>query len=620
MIMHCPSPYVDEALSSVIARFIDRMGYPAFRSAVKLVFGRATVCHVVDLPGNIARLARFCRPLGGLTADALINDHTLWPFYAAFHSKERRRSVYRQMMGTGHPYLSFGLMANRCPQSKMLRYCPECARDDRSEFGETYWHRIHQVPGVMVCVRHEALLRESVVPYRNARNKHAFITADSVIPKICAPVYRATEQQLQLARDTEWLLQHPSMHIEHTHARELFIQALIDRGYALYSGRVFGGRLKRAMLRQFGGDLLRDSGCEIRLSEYGWVENLLRRRSRVQHPLRYLIVSQFLSITASGLLASARKEPPFGKPPWPCLNRASHHFGTLAITKCDVKLSWNSHRLIARFPCLGCGMVYERTGPDNHVDDRLRRTKIPVYGRVWDKALTSLWTDPSISLRSLCRTLGVNSRTAILQAQRLMLPSRSGLREEPKPAANFTRPASESNLMACRSKWLALRKQNPRSSIGLLRNAEPGLYMLLWRHDRQWLIQNRPNRASSRQRVRIDWQVRDSEIASGLQVAAEKLGALRPPVWLTRTALLREAGSSWVDRKKLRRMPETRSALEASVESRVAFAVRRVRYAMEQIKITGLDPTEWRLIRAAQLRPDIAKERAVRRAIAEALN
>jgi hypothetical protein len=624
VISHCPILYRDETVSSVIARYIDRMGYPSFKPALAVLFGRSTVTNVVDLPTNLQQIAELWSQFGLTTADTFINENTLWPFYAAFHTPDCRRSVRQEMHERGHPYLSLGLMASRGPQTKFLRYCPLCVRHDRLNLGETYWHREHQVPGVMVCARHGVELVESLVAYRHARNRHAFITAESIIPQIRESAHVGTLDQRQLARSVEWWLSHPSMHVPHEVARTAFIQLLISGGYALYSDRVFVVRLKNDVCSRFTVDFLRETGCVVDSSRTSWIESLLRSRSRTQHPLRYLVLAQFLSLEMPELAEATKHKAPFGRSPWPCLNKACSCFGTLTVTTCQIRRSWNSHHLIGTFHCVNCDMQYERTGPDCELGDRLMRTKLPVYGSVWDNRLRCLWNDRSVSLRSLCGTLGVDPRTAHLQALRLGLAPRTKQQErtqehtahEPAiPVIVRVNPHDE------HVRWIELRRRFPEASITQLRIMEPALYMSLWRRDKQWLELNSPHRSNRPPGgpVRTDLDVRDSTIAAAIRLAGKSLLKTQPLVRLTRTALLREANSLWVSSKKICNMPKTSLALDANVESRVAFAVRKVNYAANDLRARGIECVEWRLVRTANLRPDLAKHVLVKNSISNAL-
>ena len=48
-------------------------------------------------------------------------------------------------------------------QAKFLKFCPLCLEEDRNKYGEAYWHRHHQIPGILVCLKHEIALLDSQV-------------------------------------------------------------------------------------------------------------------------------------------------------------------------------------------------------------------------------------------------------------------------------------------------------------------------------------------------------------------------------------------------------------------------------------------------------------------------
>lgn len=57
------------------------------------------------------------------------------------------------------------LIINQNTQRKRyLRYCPACANEDRVQYGETYWHREHQIIHLEVCPKHRCFLKKSNIP------------------------------------------------------------------------------------------------------------------------------------------------------------------------------------------------------------------------------------------------------------------------------------------------------------------------------------------------------------------------------------------------------------------------------------------------------------------------
>ena len=115
--------------------------------------------------------------LNALTDDALaqltrniflekvIEKHTMYPYFARFLPLERRRLAFDTLVNMDESYrnhlrLPKGVGCKR----RYLRYCPECANDDRLCYGETYWHRNHQMIGVNICVKHGCRLVDTDVP------------------------------------------------------------------------------------------------------------------------------------------------------------------------------------------------------------------------------------------------------------------------------------------------------------------------------------------------------------------------------------------------------------------------------------------------------------------------
>jgi hypothetical protein len=170
MICLFPDPYPDELIYSVCARYGEMMQYPNKISATEDFFGKGRSA-VVDLPGRIDHLIRSILPGHLYTADELINQHTLLPFYAPFLSKNRAHAIRAHMKLDDGPQVGPRVTRARLgKKTSYLRSCPECAKDDRAAFGETYWHCLHQLPGVNACPRHNVFLEDTEITYWNGSN------------------------------------------------------------------------------------------------------------------------------------------------------------------------------------------------------------------------------------------------------------------------------------------------------------------------------------------------------------------------------------------------------------------------------------------------------------------
>lgn len=613
MIGHFAWLYPDETVQSGIARSARRTEAPSNKSVVKSLFDRTTITAVTDLPAHLNTLARSIPVANDIDAGRLVDEHTLWPILTVFQPEERRARSRRDMMEHGLAYLDLGLMATRSPYPHSLRVCPICSARDRVRFGETYWHRVHQIPGVAICTHHSVRLMDSNVSYRHSRNRHDFRSADEAVTTesdVCEPVEGI---EAEIAADASWVLLHPTFTIPASELRLHLVKALRVRGWTTFSGQIRMGTVKSAFREAYPHDVLSRLACV--LPGYGetWLERMLRANDGCQHPVRYLLMLRFVGLRLPDLVNPEPVDRPFGRSPWPCLNKASNHFGGPTIRSCEVTVTRNGRSLLSTFRCSECGMVYQRIGPDQTLSDRLRRSHIPVYGHVWERRLVELWAVPDMSLRALAKILGVDPRTVCLQARRIGLSVGGTARRctEDSLSRKTTPHGPRRDAAVARQDWLLLQKELPFAHMSQLRAARPDLYAFLQRHDLVWVCQNAPDRAKPKRVLRVDWVERDQLVAHEVNAAAIRLKLVTPPVRLTMTSLLREAGFIWVVGRKLMRMPMCRVVLAAQAESRRDYAIRRIRTILAECSGQSRTPSYWSLVRRAGLRPDLLCDKMI---------
>ena len=142
---HFPTPYSDELLYSICARFGSRVAYPGAKSILQELFGSPTATVVIDLPNRRRKLAAGL-PVGtSLTVNCLIERHTLLPFYSAFLPTKRVKQICKSMGDSSGPaaHMSSGIMASRISTPDFMKYCPVCLKEDGKQLRETFWRRLH---------------------------------------------------------------------------------------------------------------------------------------------------------------------------------------------------------------------------------------------------------------------------------------------------------------------------------------------------------------------------------------------------------------------------------------------------------------------------------------------
>ncbi len=635
MIGHFPTPYPDELLYSTCARFSERLQYPNKKSVLRELFGTDTCVAVVDLPSHLDHLVKSMPTNSRYSVQELIDRHTMLPYYAPFLSPITVERLRRQMKGShgSSVHNRCGVMASRVRPFQWLRYCPECTREDRGLFGEAYWHRIHQAPGVEVCHKHNAFLVDSAVRIHNAQSRHVFFSAECAAGSTPARSLDEKDSNrilLTISRNVAWLLECPTRQPNLPPIRARY-RLLADRSLATYSGRVHAEALLKQFDKQYPQPML--SQLTSLSDDYlrgtpTWLLNIVRSTRRAKDPLQHLLLMCFLNITAEEFFSSSIEIQHFSQSPYPCLNRTAAHFRERRIKQCRITFTKDHGKPVGTFHC-DCGFIYRRTGPDRSSKDQLRIDRMVEFGDVWTNALKRMWCHPDVSLRLMSRRLGVDPLTVKRQATRANLPfprtaPRLGRMQHTRVRAPFAadKPATM-KLPAYREKWLSVMVGNLGAGITELRRLIPGTYAWLRRNDAEWLKANVPSTKRARSAIsrRVDWKQRDQQLAAAARAAFFRLrNAEGRPVQITIAKLARDLGQLALLQKHLKRLPKTARVLAKLVDTRESFAIRRVIYISELYGREGTVPKRWQLIRRSGLRPTVAANPTVQDAINAAMS
>ena len=298
-----PEPLPDELLYSVLARTAYHYGYWSPKQLLRDLYHFAGVLAVPDLPSNLAVLARENEAAWHLSPDDIAIRHTLAGYYTHYLGAESRRQVLAQMSGKGGSLqVRLGVCAGSAVSPRRFRFCAQCRIEDIERFGETYWHRGHHLPGVLVCHRHGQALLESEVPFRPP-GRHEYMPApleisrESLLP--LGHSLRNPDVARLVAMRSASLLDGP---VRVGDMLPDYRVALDCCGFS--GGRGGAARLRDAFLAHFGDDLLAASfrgppGWD-RLQ---WLAEVLRVPRRPMHPFRHVLMDVFLDAHLGSLRA-----------------------------------------------------------------------------------------------------------------------------------------------------------------------------------------------------------------------------------------------------------------------------------------------------------------------------
>ncbi len=181
MICCFPNVYPDELAYSWFARYKVRSGHISYSGAARDLFEMPTVKPNIEFLSPLSEEALHIisqyMPL-----NELILKHTMFPHYARFLPLERRKDALDLMLQMNKTYVdALFLKKGHTMQKRFLRYCPICSALDREKYGETYWHRLHQIPEISDCPIHNSHLLSSTIEI-TSKDSPSLIAAESVIP------------------------------------------------------------------------------------------------------------------------------------------------------------------------------------------------------------------------------------------------------------------------------------------------------------------------------------------------------------------------------------------------------------------------------------------------------
>lgn len=635
MIGYFTDPYPDELFYSVCARYHARSKYKFKEATARDLFGNGRAAITIDLPSRFDSLIKSLPPGHNYSSERLIYRNTLLPFFSPFLPPGRLNKIYDEMCRGedtgGSIHGRIGILTSDI-RSEFLKFCTVCVKEDRLKYRqESYWHRLHQIPGVMVCPAHHVFLEQSHVRVRKRRSSEAFVTAKQALTSLppVRPIDTSNpdhQAYLRIARDAEWLLNHPVKGCELSVVRGRYHGLLLDRRLASYAGVVRITALQREFKEFYSDNFLAELNCRIDRRS-SWLVRLVQGGRNTHHPVHHLLLMNFLNCSAEEFFRLPEKKEPFGKGPWPCLNKASDHYREDRIESCEIDHTQDaSKRLMGTFRC-NCGFVYRRIGQDNSPEARYTLSRVMSYGPVWETKLREFYSSGNLSLDERAKRLGVARSTLVKRAARLKLSKATvykTIQSEEQTSALRARKkllARDRSPENYRKQWLQVLKNNPEASRTELRGKAPTAYNWLIKYDKEWFNSNSPERLmpSGPQPI-TDWPKYDAETAVIVkEVAARLTKTDSRPVRVSKTALARELGILALVYKRPGLLPLTIKALKESAETHVGYAIQRIEWARECFEKEKKYAKYWDLVARAALRHSTAAIPEVKTAIEEAL-
>lgn len=157
MITYLPEIYPDELVYSWFCRYYVHSGCLTHKMAMEDILYKRCNNPSKEFLGHLQPdLLEKIQTM--FPTEKLILEHTMFPQYARFIPLRQKKNALYHL---AHDFCDVHHLFSILPRSdadRNMKYCPLCAEEDRKVYGETYWHRIHQIRNLQICPVHECML------------------------------------------------------------------------------------------------------------------------------------------------------------------------------------------------------------------------------------------------------------------------------------------------------------------------------------------------------------------------------------------------------------------------------------------------------------------------------
>lgn len=586
-IPHVPEMLPDELLYSWLGRLSSSNALYGTKAFMAWLFGNGNVIPCIDLPSGLKRLSSVLgadAPLGSL--EEYVEIATLYPYHRPFLIPARHDAALRILTEGGASGLKtlIGRVANRFGASPPLRVCAECFDEDAALYGEPYWHRSHQLPGVSCCTKHRIELMDQALPAM-ATDRQRFIR-----PMLSTHTLRPAEiEAWRFAVLAQDLLQARLPAFDPCRRRSAYLHGLERWQWCDQKCRIDYRAISTALKRAYDGfqwsvhrDRLLAAGEH---SNLGWLPALINRPFVSVHPICHLLLIGLLYGSIEAFVSAVK----------------SCEEGTVVRRRSDV----------SRVPAA------PRGSPSIDVDAVLRDTSLSCRKAAHNLQLSVT----TVVLRRRALGVSISERRKWLdrkKIQSIAFELVAGERRDDVARHHHVSVSTVNRIhvgypeLAKRDPTVADRERTQRracwtkaaSAYGIktARGHAGASYAWLYRHDRDWLLKyNRIRHRVARRSSRVNWKERERRLLMRLNDAFERLMSDPQRHRITRTTLVRGLGGDNVS-AHLDQMPMLRAQLNTLSESLEEYQVFRIDRAVCALSSSGQIANLWRVQRASGIK------------------
>lgn len=282
-------------------------GMTSKRAFLKDLFNKEVKLNCINFPQYIDSFVSNLPVNSKTDADSIIRNNTMYPLYTAFASEKRSEDLYRAMADGGSRSVTMiaGTTGSRVKMWKHLRYCPVCFREDIELEGESYWRRIHQVPGVLCCDKHKAVLMNSNLVNKDSILHYYCLDEDTCSDTEENNVYdeKTFDLNLRYTENVRRLLNNDYPRREPEFIVGYYIDKLREKGLASQNGSIYMKELLQGFTEYYPSEYLEIMQSNVDIESHtNWIRQFVRNDIRNKSPLRHLLFAQYLDIDIAEMM------------------------------------------------------------------------------------------------------------------------------------------------------------------------------------------------------------------------------------------------------------------------------------------------------------------------------
>ena len=565
-----------------------RNGSPAFVNTSKVLWGQRTGQNLY-LPQSLGKISKCIPKQTGLTSERFVAHNTIFPFLKPFLPKERGFHVLELMQSntqeTTMAYQVCGLPRSKSPKWQYLRYCKDCWEEDIRTYGEAYWHRLHLLPGILICPVHGIPIRDSRIFLKDVQSKFYPASFEWVLNEKASVFYSddTAKKLMAVAEDSAWVMGNGSTLGFSDTMIEIYDQLLRFKGYQSLSGRKNKSLLLDKDICEFYGQELLDVLGVHSEGVVTWSERIMNLRTSLLYPVYYLLLMRFLAGSAEDFFTKQHGVAhPYGAGPWPCRNPVCPYYLKDVIVKLPLVQFASRHQ--ATFICPYCGFSYRRSREKQKSHQYSGYINKVDYGWLWMDTFKEMMKSGEpimhITEKLQCgfhtvKRLGVE--LGFFPADQLpkkkIFVSRKKALSEPIP-----KPTSKAYY---RKQWLQAMKENSGASRSKLIKVYPEVYKWLRKNDLTWYETHAP---ASKKSV-FEWAEKDADnLKKAMAGVAYLQNMTGKPVWINRNSVEKYGGmNNLYKNMSLGYIPKTKAYLDENLETDEEWRRRKIRWAVKTL-------------------------------------